>query len=147
MNLEYLDLADVLLIAEAILDTPAEKLTFVSRLDLAESAVHAPEASFGGVEFYPDLPLKAAVLCAHLVKNHPFADGNKRVAFLAMIEFVERNGYSWTPPPGDDDGEVSAQMILDIAAGELDDATLDRLAEWIRGCAAIPPAKAKPGKP
>jgi death on curing protein len=139
---EYLDLADILLIAEAVLDTPAEKLIFVSRLDLAESAVHAPAASFGGVEFYPDLALKAAVLCAHIAKNHAFPDGNKRVAFLAMIEFVERNGHGWTPPPGDDDGEASAQMILDIAAGELDETALDRLTEWIRNCAAIPPLNA-----
>jgi death on curing protein len=134
----YLDLADLLIIAEAVLDEPAEKLLLVSRLGLAESAAHAPAASFGGVDFYADLGLKAAVLCAHLVKNHPFPDGNKRVAFLAMIEFVERNGYAWEPPPGDEDGEVSAQVILDLAAAPLTDARVDGLATWIRARAAIP---------
>ena len=138
MTVDYLDLADLLLIAEAVLEIPAEKLAEVSRLELAESAAHAPGASFEGIEFYSELPIKAAVLCAHLAKNHPFPDGNKRVAFLAMVEFVERNGYSWTPPPGDDDGEVSAGMILDVAANALNDQVIHRLAEWIQACAHIP---------
>lgn len=99
--------------------------------------MHAPAASFGGVDFYPDLASKAAVLCIHLVKNHPFPDGNKRVAFLAMIEFVERNGYEWTPPLGDEDGEVSAQMIIDVAAGPVNDRVIGELAQWVRGCAGI----------
>jgi death on curing protein len=97
VSIVYLDLADLLIIAEAVLDVPAEKLALVAQLPLAESAAHAPAASFEGVDFYPDPAVKAAVLCAHLVKNHPFPDGNKRVGFLAMIEFVERNGFSWEP--------------------------------------------------
>jgi death on curing protein len=137
VTLSYLDLADLLIIAEAVLEIPAEKLAYTSRLSLAESAVHAPAASFGGLDFYPDMASKAAVLCVHLVKNHPFSDGNKRVAFLAMIEFVERNGHGWTPPPGDEDGEVSAQKIIDIAAGPVNDHVIDRLAQWIRECAQI----------
>jgi death-on-curing protein len=138
VTISHLDLVDLLLIAEAVLEIPAEKLAEVSRLGLAESAAHAPRASFGGVEFYPELPIQAAVLCAHLAKNHPFPDGNKRVAFLAMIEFVERNGYPWTPPPGDEDGEVSAELILDVAANTLNDQMIRRLAEWIQECARIP---------
>jgi prophage maintenance system killer protein len=63
--------------------------------------------------------------------------GNKRVAFLAMIEFVERNGHGWTPPPGDEDGEVSAQKIIDIAAGPVNDQVVGGLAQWIRECARI----------
>jgi death on curing protein len=77
VTLRYLDLADLLVIAEAVLETPAEKIVYASRLTLAESAVHASAASFGGVDFYPDLASKAAVLCIHLVKNHPFPDGKQ----------------------------------------------------------------------
>ena len=51
MTFEYLDLADFLLIAEAVLDIPAEDLARAARLELAESALHAPAATFGGVEF------------------------------------------------------------------------------------------------
>jgi death on curing protein len=129
--IRYLDLADFLIIAEAVLGSSAEQIALQTKLALADSALHAPAASFAGEEFYPDLPTKAAVLCAHLVKNHPLLDGNKRVALLATIEFCGRNGHEWKPPPGDEDGEVTADVIVDMAAGSLDDDAIATLAEWI----------------
>ena len=68
MNVAYLDLADFLAISELVLGNPAAEIVRVSRLELAESALHAPAASFGGIEFYPDLAIKAAVLCTRLVR-------------------------------------------------------------------------------
>jgi hypothetical protein len=67
----YLELADYLLIAEAVLGLPAEVIANFNRIGLAASALAAPQAGFGGVEAYPDFATKAAVLCWHLVKNHP----------------------------------------------------------------------------
>ena len=96
MTLEYLDLADFLLIAEAVLDIPAEDLARAARLELAESALHAPAATFGGVEFYPDLARKTAVLAYRLINNHPLPDGNKPVGYLCALEFIARNGGTWT---------------------------------------------------
>lgn len=69
-EVRYLDLADYLLIAEAVIGTPAEDLAKAARLELAESALAAPAAEFGGVEFFPDFADKAAVLCRRLIKNH-----------------------------------------------------------------------------
>ena len=132
MSVAYLDLADFLAIAELVLQEPGEDIAWVARLDLAESALHAPAASFGGVEFYPGLATKAAVLCTRIVKNHPLPDGNKRVAFICMIEFCLRNGLTWTPPPGDEDGEASAKVILELAAGSGDDQAIEALANWIQ---------------
>ena len=97
MTVEYLDLAGFLLIAEAVLDIPAEDLARVAQMGLAESALHAPAATFGGVEFYPDLARKTAVLAARLIPNHPLPDGNKRVGYLCALEFVARNGKRVTP--------------------------------------------------
>lgn len=77
IEVRYLDLADYLLIAEAVLETPAEELALVIRVDLAESALSAPAAEFGGVDFYPDFADKVALLCRHLIKNHALPDGNK----------------------------------------------------------------------
>ena len=79
---EYLDLADYLLLAEGVLGVPAEAVAEWPGIGLAESALHAPEMGFGGVEFYPELLDKAAVLCVRLARNHPLPDGNKRVAYL-----------------------------------------------------------------
>lgn len=72
------------------------------------------------------------MLCTRIVKNHPFVDGNKRMGFVCMIEFLLRNGSSWTPPPGDEDGEASANVILDLAAGPGDEDEIAKLATWIR---------------
>jgi len=79
----------------------ARVLRHVADLGLAESALCAPAASFAGVEQYPDLAMKASVLCVRLTKNHALPDGNKRTAFLCTVEFAERNGYRWIPPSGD----------------------------------------------
>jgi death on curing protein len=84
----YLDLADFLFIAEAVLDIPAEDLARVGRLELADSALHAPGAEFGGVEFYPDLARKTAVLASRLIGNHPLPDGNNRVGYLCVLDFI-----------------------------------------------------------
>jgi len=126
-----LELADFLLIAEAVLEIPAKRIATESSLHLADSALHAPLASFGGEDFYPDFALKAAVLCAHLVKNHPLRDGNLPVALVATIEFCHRNGHPWRPPPGDEDGEVTARRLVDLAAAPLTRETVAELARWI----------------
>ena len=83
-QVEYLSLADFLLIAEVATGVPAEDLSRLPTLGLAESALAAPAASFGGVDFYPDFVEKAAVLCTRIVRNHPLPDGNKRTAFLLL---------------------------------------------------------------
>ena len=126
-----LELADFLLIAESVLAIPAKKVAEQCNLHLADSALHAPLAAFAGTEAYPDFATKAAVLCAHLVKNHPLEDGNTPVALIATIEFCMRNGHPWTPPPGDEDGEVTAATLLELAASPLTDESVAGLATWI----------------
>ena len=122
----YLEPADYLLIAEAVLGIPAERIARFDRIGLADSALAAPRAGFGGVERYPDFTAKAAVLCWHLVKNHPLPDGNKRCAYLATIEFVERNGRTWIAAPGDPD--ETDRVIRRVAGGEMGEA---RFRAWI----------------
>jgi death on curing protein len=126
-DVEYLSLADFLLIAETASGIAAEELAHLPNLALAESALAAPSASYGGVEFYPDFVDKAAVLCARIVRNHPLPDGNKRTAFLALVEFVERNGRLWGESSRDPDESVA--MIEAVAGGTLSEA---QLAAWIR---------------
>ena len=58
-------------------------------IGLLESAVAAPFASYGGVDFYPTIQEKAARLAYGIIKNHPFIDGNKRIGVLVMIAFLE----------------------------------------------------------
>ena len=60
--------------------------------NLIESAVNRPFHSFGGIEFYPTIFEKAAPLFHSLVCNHPFSNGNKRTAVLAVDLFLLANG-------------------------------------------------------
>jgi death-on-curing protein len=122
---EYLDLADYLLIAEEVLRVPAETIAGWPGVGLAESALNAPAMGFGGVEFYPDMVDKAAVLCVRLARNHPLPDGNKRVAYLALVEFLARNGVEWAPPSVDE----TVAVIEGVAAGRV---TESELADWLR---------------
>lgn len=122
----YVGLADYLLIAERVLGLPAEAIANFNRIGLAASALAAPQAGFGGVEAYPDFATKAAVLCWHLVKNHPLPDGNKRCAFLATVDFVERNGRIWAAAPGDPD--ETDLMLRAVASSEVSEA---EFRDWI----------------
>ena len=122
---EYLDLADYLLIAEAVLGVPAETIARWPGVGLAESALQAPASTFAGIEFYPDLIDKTAVLCVRLSRNHPLPDGNKRVSYLCLLEFLARNGIDWSPPSVDE----TVQMMERVAAGEV---TEHQLADWLR---------------
>ena len=122
---EYLDLADYLLIAEEVLGVPAETIAGWPGIGLAESALGAPAMGFGSVEFYPDLIDKAAVLCVRLARNHPLPDGNKRVAYLTLVEFLARNEIEWAPPSV----EETVAVIEGVAAGNV---TERELADWLR---------------
>lgn len=98
-----------------------------ARVDLADSALHAPQASFGDQDFYPDLIDKAAVLTCRLAWNHPLPDGNKRSAWASLVLFLDLNGRRWEPDPPDVD-EAEAAMLA-VAAGEVDEAWF---ADWLR---------------
>ena len=72
-----------------------------------------------------DLAALAAVYGHGLTTNHPFNDGNKRIAFVTMAVFLGLNGYEIEAP----EAEVVTVMPA-LAAGDWDET---RLAEWLRG--------------
>jgi death-on-curing protein len=59
---------------------------------LLESALEQPKVTYGGELLHPTLFEQAAAYLLHLAQNHPFVDGNKRVAFAAMDVFLRING-------------------------------------------------------
>ena len=94
---------------------------------LLESAVAAPQASFGGKSPYRDLAEVAAAYLYYLCRNHPFIDGNKRAALGACIVFLRLNGVE---PRAD--GPEWEELVLNIAAGAFDrDAATIRLRELL----------------
>lgn len=88
-----------------------------------EAAAALAQASMFGDELYPTLTAKAAALCQGIMRAHPFSDGNKRVALVALGVFLQQNGARLVAT---DDQAYSAMMAL--ARGELAHA---ELAEWI----------------
>ena len=60
-------------------------------IGLLESAIAQPEASYGGQYMHADIFEMAAAYLYHLVMNHPFVDGNKRVGLESALIFLEVN--------------------------------------------------------
>ena len=89
MTTRYLDLADFLIIAEKVLGIEAKVLAKGVGVDLAESALCAPSASFTGVEFYEEFRHKAAILVKDLFKNPPLP-----VELGELLMHVSENLYS-----------------------------------------------------
>lgn len=83
-------------------------------LALLESAVAAPQASFGGKSPYQNLPELAAAYLFYLCRNHPFIDGNKRAALGACLVFLQLNDIEPRK-----DGPEWELLTLDVAAGAI----------------------------
>lgn len=124
MDVQYLGLGDLLVIASNVLGIEAEVLARATNLVIGDSALNAPAASFGGVEFYPDFATKVGVLGYRLARNHALPDGNKRSALLAMIEFAERNGRSWKVL----DEDETVETMVQVAAGSMSEEAFIR---WV----------------
>ena len=96
----------------------------VRDLGLLESALYRPKTGY-----YEDLAKMAAALFESLIMNHPFIDGNKRVAFFAADVFLRLNGYKLA---------VNANKAHRFLIGLLDSncCTFDQLLPWISKHAA-----------
>jgi death-on-curing protein len=94
-----IEIARFLLVAEAVLGIDADRLKTVTQIGSAESALAAPFATFGGNDFYEHPVQRAGVLASRIIRNHPLPDGNKRVAFLLMVEHLEDHGWQLAASP------------------------------------------------
>ena len=83
-----------------------------------ESALHRPQTGY-----YDTLVHEAAALLESLVQNHPFVDGNKRVAFAVVDVFLRINGYSITA----DSKAIYDHMIKLVEARAFD---MEHLVPW-----------------
>ncbi|MDW3214731.1 MAG: Fic family protein [Ilumatobacteraceae bacterium] len=123
----YLSLAEFWLLSELVTGVDAATLIKASRVDLADSALHAPQAGFDDTDFYPDVYDKAAVLACRIAWNHPLPDGNKRAAWACLVLFVDLNDGSWNDSQPDTDEAVDAMIA--VAARDVEEKWL---AGWLR---------------
>ena len=86
---------------------------------LLESALAMPEATFSAEDLHPSLFEKAAAYVFHLVKNHPFVDGNKRAGLAVGLAFLALNDVLIAATD-----EELVLLILDVAEGKRSKADL-----------------------
>lgn len=98
---------------------------------LLESALAMPQAGFGEQFAHADLFEMAAAYLFHLVKNHPFADGNKRVGLHAAYVFLHLNGWLLQMPE-----EAAYNLVIATAEGR---ATKTEIAAAFRECSIKAP--------
>jgi len=83
-------------------------------LGLLQSALSMPQAGAGNQYFHADLFEMAAAYLFHIVRNHPFVDGNKRTGVTAALVFLEMNGIEVRASD-----ETLVQTVLAVAEGKL----------------------------
>jgi death-on-curing protein len=81
---------------------------------LLESALAMPAAAFGGEMLHPSLHEQAAAYLFHLVKNHPFVDGNKRVGLACCLTFLRLNELRI-----DATDDALVELVFGVAEGHL----------------------------
>ena len=83
-------------------------------LGLLQSALSMPQAGAGNQYFHADLFEMAAAYLFHIVRNHPFVDGNKRTGVTAALVFLEMNGIEIRASD-----QALVQTVLAVAEGKL----------------------------
>jgi len=96
----------------------------VRDMSLLEAAAGRPQQSVFGADAYPTITEKAAALLHSLTRNHPFADGNKRTATIALLFMLEVNGYTmeW-------DAAEALEEIVATAEGQR---SVEQFAAWLK---------------
>jgi death on curing protein len=98
---------------------------------LLRSAAERPNTSLGTAEKYASVDAKAAALFHSLVMNHPFHNGNKRTALVALLIFFERNDRRVTCTDDDLFAFVLAVASRDAGFDGTADETVDAMERWL----------------
>lgn len=121
--MRYLTAGQVLFIHSRLIDETGGSHG-IRDIGLLQSAVSRPKATFEGKDLYPDIFYKAAAFMESLIKNHPFIDGNKRMAITSAGIFLQRNGYLLETAQRE-----LERFTLSVAAGK---ATFEDAVKWFR---------------
>ena len=82
--------------------------------EMLKSAIGMPSSTFSSEYLHPTIPEMAAAYLYHLVENHPFLDGNKRVGAMASLVFLDLNGYEF-----DATDEEFTDLVMRVASGKM----------------------------
>jgi len=101
---------------------------------LLGSAVFRPRTALGKTLKYPTVETSAAAMLHSLILDHPFHNGNKRTALVAMLVFLDKNGF--TPDFNQDEAfklvlQIAQHSITDFSPDNLADREVLTVAEWL----------------
>ncbi len=83
-------------------------------LGILKSALHIPQSTYDGQCLHATIYEMAAAYLFHIVKNHPFIDGNKRTGTITMLVFLSINNYNFNSP-----NEDLIEIVLLVAQGKV----------------------------
>ena len=129
MDIQFLTVEQVIALHDRTgrVHSPGESLA-IRDAGLLESAVMAPQHTWGGEYLYPGVVEMAAQYLVSLNQNHAFENGNKRAGFAACWTFLRMNGYGLTMTP-----DEAATLVLAVAAGDIErEAVIDQLRQAIK---------------
>src|SRR5215471_21338777 len=117
---EYVSTADALFFHRQLIERYAGA-PGVRDVGALESALQRPQTGY-----YDTIIHEAAALCESLVQNHPFVDGNKRVAFAVVDVFLRINGYTIIASST----AIYGQVMKLLREGTFD---MEHLVPWLQG--------------
>lgn len=121
--MKFVTLEEVLSIHEAMIEIGGGREGILD-FTLLHSAIERPKAQFGGKFLYSSIFLMAGAMLQSLVKNHPFADGNKRTAFFTTLRLLEKNGYTF---------QASKKTIIDFMVSvDINKLAFEEIALWLK---------------
>jgi death-on-curing protein len=112
MKVNFLTLRQVLIILEDQIKNYGGEYG-IRDINLLNSAIFMPESTFDGQYLHKSIPTMAASYAFHICLNHPFVDGNKRVALASSLVFLDINGYDFDCP-----NDELYKTIIAVAKGE-----------------------------
>lgn len=105
----YLTAEDLLILCEGLGGL------HVRDLGLLDSAAHRPAVRLFGVDAYPDVHTKAAVLLESIVRHHPLVDGNERLGWVSVVVFYGLNDIGLDAPE-----DSAYDLVISAASGDAD---------------------------
>jgi death-on-curing protein len=109
---KFLTLSEVLLILDDQINNYGG-IYGIRDINLLSSAIYMPESKFRGQYLHKTIPAMAAAYAFHISQNHPFIDGNKRVALASSLVFLDINKYEFNCK-----NDILYNKIMDVAKGE-----------------------------
>lgn len=119
----FLTLNEVLAVHDLLL-VSFGGLAGVRSYELLISAIAQPSTGFSGRYLHVGVFAMASAYAYHIIKNHPFVDGNKRTGMFVAVNFLERNGYPVTFSQDD-----FYKVALDVATSKLSKEKLAKIFE------------------